>query len=221
MSLPYWGIISIKKNRIPKRNKRIAKSIRSSFKAESTLKNLASTPSFINTAENALGLEKAALPTAEPAAPPEPRKVGELIVMHIVTTPNRLFKGYELLQALLSAGLRFGEKKIFHRHETKNGRGPILFSLASMEKPGTFDMQKMGAFECKGLTLFMELYDHTLDYQMALDLMLETVKQLVEDLGGEVLDEHRHRLTIEKVTEWRRKVRAYEEAQRVPDLFGK
>jgi len=215
------GYFAYKKSQAPKRNKKINKPVaRFQIKPELSKQTQAPITRTKTQPENdALGINAPEKEVAEETNVSKPRELGELIILHIVAPPNRSYKGYELLQALLSAGLRFGEKKIFHRHETKNGRGPILFSLASMEKPGTFDMQKMGAYECKGLIMFMEL-NSQVDQQLAFDVMFETLKQLVEDLGGEVWDEQRQRLTIEKVAEWKRKVRAYEESQRVPDLFG-
>nr|WP_304985336.1 cell division protein ZipA C-terminal FtsZ-binding domain-containing protein [Coxiella-like endosymbiont] len=53
--------------------------------------------------------------------------------------------------------MRYGEKNIFYRHEMKTGRGQILFNLASVNKPGTFELSKMGSFSCPGLVLFLLL----------------------------------------------------------------
>lgn len=120
------------------------------------------------------------------------------------------FVGYELLQALLSNGLRFGKMKIFHREG--------LFSLASMIKPGTFDMQKMGSFSTRGLTLFAVLNDVD-DPLKAFDSMLETAYALMEDLGGELLNAQREPLDNAEISKMRKQVKAFIENQEVGDLF--
>ena len=142
----------------------------------------------------------------------------EIIVLMLLARRDRPYVGYELLQALLSAGLRFGKMNIFHRyHQTAQGSG-ILFSLASAVEPGTFEMSKMGGFSSAGLTLFMRTSDSE-DPLLTFDLMLETAKQLVEDLGGEVYDGKREPLTEEKIAELRMRLLSLEEAQQSEDLF--
>lgn len=142
----------------------------------------------------------------------------DYISLHLMAPRDCPYNGYELLQALLANGLRYGDKNIFHRYETKTGQGRILFSLASVNKPGTFELSNMGSFSCPGLTLFMILKDLA-DPVGTLDAMLEVAKQLIEDLGGELWDDHHEVLSMERVTQLRARVRQCVEKQRVPDLF--
>src|SRR3990167_863436 len=142
----------------------------------------------------------------------------DYISLHLMATRDCPYNGYELLQALLANGLRYGDKNIFHRYETKTGHSRILFSLASVNKPGTFELSKMGSFSCPGLTLFMIVKDIA-DPVSTLDAMLEVAHQLIEDLGGELWDEHREVLSAERVVQLRARVRQWAEKQRVPDLF--
>jgi cell division protein ZipA len=125
-----------------------------------------------------------------------------MIVLHAIADPEKLYAGYELLQAMLTAGFRFGKMNIFHRHEEMNGRGSILFSLASMVEPGTFEMNKMGGFSTPGLVLFMKTGDLQ-DPLKAFEILQNTAQQLVDDLGGEVCDEKRMVLSADKVAYWR------------------
>lgn len=117
-------------------------------------------------------------------------------VMHIMAQQNKLFAGYELLQAILSSGLRFGEMNIFHRYREPNTQKGILFSLASATEPGVFDMLNMGAFSCKGLTLFMRKSEDEHDNRTRYELMLSTAQHLAEDLDGMLLDESRNLLSL-------------------------
>src|SRR3990167_2480566 len=79
-----------------------------------------------------------------------------VVAVYLMATEGGAYTGYELLQALLSAGLRYGKQNIFHRHAHKDGRGDVLFHCASAIPPGTFDLTQMGSFSCKGLCLFFE-----------------------------------------------------------------
>lgn len=137
-------------------------------------------------------------PVEKPAAKPAAL---ELVVMHLVASPDRPYRGYELLQLLLALGLRFGKWNIFHRHEATSGRGSILFSLASSSEPGTFNLADISHFSSTGLTLFMRTQDIA-DKAGALRIMLHTADQITTELGGTVCDEQRRPLTREKVAQW-------------------
>jgi len=142
----------------------------------------------------------------------------QLIVMHLIASQNRPYGGYELLQALLANGFRYGKMNIFHRHKQKNGEGNILFSLASATEPGTFDIHDMGNCTCQGLTLFMNATDHK-NPTSVFEIMLDVARQLLDDLGGEIRDE-RHLLLDQSVIErWRSRIRNYEDSLYTYDLF--
>lgn len=162
-----------------------------------------------------LGLETVTLKRTETVHKEVPT---EYVVFHVMAPKDYPYNGYELLQTLLASGLRYGEKQIFHRHESKTGKGRILFSLASVNKPGTFELSKMGSFTCPGLTLFMPL-QRQVDISAAFETLLETTRQLAEDLGGEVWDDKRQVLTMQTVTELRARIRRFEEAARTNDFF--
>ena len=113
------------------------------------------------------------------------------ILLVLLAKENRQFAGYELLQTLLSAGLRFGEGQLFHRHQYPNGQGPVLCSLAAATPSGMFDLQNMGAFNVRGLCLFMQASGNpTIDAER-FEIMLDTAKQLSEGLDAHLLDDKR------------------------------
>ena len=142
-----------------------------------------------------------------------------VIVLYLMASDGAVYSGYELLQALLSAGLRYGKQHIFHRHHHKDGRGEILFHCASATTPGTFDLTKIGAFSCKGLSLFVSAASIS-EPLAAFDCLLETIDQLVEDLGGKVLDDQRVLLTKERMVKYRQQIRAYETGKTTADMFA-
>src|SRR3990167_2175937 len=102
--------------------------------------------------DEALGLK----PTVRNNQPTQdhPSANDVVVALYLMMPEGMTYAGYELLQALLSAGLRFGEHRIFHRHTHKDGRGDVLFHCASAIAPGTFDLTKMGSFTSQGLCLF-------------------------------------------------------------------
>ena len=103
----------------------------------------------------------------------------------ILASPPLKFEGYNLLQTILANRLNYGDMQIFHRHDHNTSPRKVLFSLASINKPGDFDLDKMGSFSCDGLVLFMNATNHH-DPQLAFNEMLETATQLAEDLEGKL-----------------------------------
>jgi cell division protein ZipA len=130
---------------------------------------------------------------------------------------GKQFAGYELLQTILANGLRFGQMSLFHRHKEPNGQGPVLFSLASATKEGTFDMNNIGGFSCTGLTLFMKLPGPK-DSMAVLELMLNTARSLAEGLNGEVRDNKLRILSDASIEAYKAQVRKLEQGQMALDL---
>lgn len=142
-----------------------------------------------------------------------------VIALYLMASDNCVYGGYELLQSLLSVGLRYGKQRIFHRHAHKDGRGNVLFHCASALAPGTFDLTKMGAFTTKGFCFFFSA-DAVEDPLAAFDCLLETLDQLIEDLGGRVLDDQRVLLTKERVAQYRQRLRTVMNNHTTADMFN-
>src|SRR3990167_3842499 len=104
-----------------------------------------------------------------------------LFILSVMAKPDAHFASYDLLQAISHAGLQFGEMNIFHYYQTTVNGKTKLFSLASANKPGDFDMNNIGNFSCTGLMLFMNKTDVP-DPQQTFKLMLDTAEKLTEDL---------------------------------------
>lgn len=121
------------------------------------------------------------------------------LMMFLLAKENRQLAGYELLQTVLAAGLRFGEGHLFHRHQSPNGQGPVLCSLAAATASGVFDMQNIGAFSVHGLCLFMQASGNpTIDAER-FGIMLDTAKQLSEGLDTYLLDDQRRPLSDKSI----------------------
>ncbi|OGV49104.1 MAG: cell division protein ZipA [Legionellales bacterium RIFCSPHIGHO2_12_FULL_42_9] len=134
----------------------------------------------------------------------EQKPADHMIMMFLLAKDKRQFAGYELLQTVLAAGLRFGEGDLFHRHQLPNGQGPVIFSLASATTSGTFDLQNMGAFNARGLCLFMQTSENATIDMDRFNILYETARQLSEGLDAHLLDEKRRPLTKEGLTRYQR-----------------
>ncbi len=124
------------------------------------------------------------------------------LMMFLLAKENRQFAGYELLQTVLAAGLRFGEGHLFHRHQFSNGQGPVLCSLAAATATGIFDLQNIGAFSVRGLCLYMHSSKNPGIDLERFAVMLETAKQLSEGLNAHLLDDQRKPLTEECIARY-------------------
>lgn len=146
---------------------------------------------------------------ARPADAPD-----EVLIINVMSRRGNTFAGAELLQAMLDEGLRFGEMDIFHRHHTTDGEGPILFSVANMVKPGTFDLSAMENFATPGISMFLTLPIRG-DSLAAYTLMADTARHLAEQLDGELKDENRSVMTRQTIEHGRQRVIEYERKRRL------
>lgn len=129
----------------------------------------------------------------------------DLIIFYLLAPAQNPFVGYELLQTILAAGLRPDPAGIFHRYAGATAESTILFSLSSAVEPGVFDLANIGAFACNGLAIFMSISacdNPAATYQ----LMLETARQLAEDLQAELCDEQRRPLTTSRLEEYKQRI---------------
>jgi cell division protein ZipA len=125
-----------------------------------------------------------------------------IVVLHVKAKGDGFFSGNDLLQMLLSVGLRFGEMSIFHRFEKATGHGEKLFSAASMIRPGTFDINHMHIFKTPGLTLFFECQGQS-NAGIIYELMLDTAYKLAKYLDADVLSEQYEPLTTDHIFQLR------------------
>lgn len=133
----------------------------------------------------------------------------EVIVLHVKGD----IQGAVLLQQMTELGFKYGDFDIFHRHETTAGTGPVLFSLANMFNPGTFDIYAMETFKTEGLALFLALPVKG-SAQQAFTMMHNAAQKIATAIGGgQVLDEHRNPLTRQTVQHIVQRIREYERRQ--------
>ncbi len=106
-----------------------------------------------------------------------------LLILSVMANKGSRFESYDLLQAISAAGLQFGEMNIFHYYQPTPVGKIALFSMASANKPGDFDMNNIAEISCSGLMLFMDIAQAP-DPQSTFKLMLEKAERLAEDLDA-------------------------------------
>ena len=132
-------------------------------------------------------------------------------MIFLLDKSNRQLAGYELLQAVLSAGFRFGEGGLFHRHQFPNCQGSVMCSLAAATPTGVFDLQNIGGFVVHGLCLFMQISGHREVDAERFDMMLDTARTLSDSLDTHLLDELREPLSENSIARYHQKLMLNEE----------
>ncbi|MDT9587038.1 MAG: cell division protein ZipA [Candidatus Arsenophonus melophagi] len=128
------------------------------------------------------------------------------VILHVAALQGQVLCGDLLLQSLFQSGFQFGENQIFHRHVDPSGSGHILFSLANMMKPGSFEPETMSNFTTPGISIFMIVPSFGNSVQN-FKLMLQAAQCIAADVGGIVLDEDRKMLTSEMIEVYHSRIR--------------
>ncbi|MFT2090789.1 cell division protein ZipA [Paraglaciecola sp. 2405UD69-4] len=152
----------------------------------------------------------------EPSAPKEAKaqqtqsvQAQEVLVLNVKTPDGDPISGAALLPMLLTLGFKFGDQDIFHRHVNSNGKGPVLFSLANMFKPGVFDIDNLENFSTQGVSLFMILPIEGEPHQV-FNMMHNAARKIAEEFSAQIYDAKRTLLTKQSLQQYVEKIREFE-----------
>lgn len=133
----------------------------------------------------------------------------KIVTVYLQAPEGELICGADLVVAAEKAGLTFGAMNIFHRLvDGKPALGPI-FSVASMIKPGSFDLTNLDGIRTPGLSFFLTL-PGPLPGLDAWDTMLPAAQRMAELLGAQVLDDRRNPISRQRIAHLRDELRAYD-----------
>lgn len=142
----------------------------------------------------------------KPVASEQPQ---EVLVLNVKSADDNPIPGSALLPMLLTLGFKFGDQDIFHRHVNSNGKGPVLFSLANMFKPGNFDIDNLENFTTQGISLFMILPIEGEPHQV-FNMMHNAARKIAEEFSAQIYDGRRTLLTKQSLQQYVEKIREFE-----------
>lgn len=151
--------------------------------------------------------------TAEPEAEPKAQEQ-KIITLRIVARNHSSFAGDDLALSLRGIGLRHGKFGIYHRHDG-NDESKIIFSVASLVEPGSFDLKNLKSQEIPGISMFMVL-PGPIDGAQAFDLMMVAARALSQSLDADLLDESGSTLSIQRERYMREEIVQFQTSNLVP-----
>jgi cell division protein ZipA len=152
-------------------------------------------------------------PTARPAVPAtsaapsgEPNAYQKIVAIRLVATSPEQIAGGELRAALEGEGLLYGRYSIYHRQRDD---GRMLYSVASLREPGSFELERMAAQRYPGLSIFA-VFPGAAPAPEVFDDMLALARRLGERLGCALQDERGGILTPQRVLTLREELVQFE-----------
>ncbi|WP_066095875.1 cell division protein ZipA [Xanthomonas massiliensis] len=165
-----------------------------------------------------LGLDEASGPVSSSEVGKRPNQDFDRIVsLFVAAKADQVLRGEDIVVAAEKTGMVFGHMNVFHRLvEGHPERGPI-FSMASILKPGSFDMANIRDMETPAIAFFLTL-PAPMTALDAWETMLPTVQRMGELLDGVVLDDGRNALGRQRIAHIRDELRAYDRQHEAPPL---
>lgn len=132
----------------------------------------------------------------------------EVLMLFVDKPEGEAIEGAKLLPMLLTLGFKFGEMDFFHRYQDNAGNGEILFSLANMYNPGTFDIDSMEQMTTRGLTIFMTL-PNAGEALQTFNMMHNAAKKIADEFNATVLNDQRMPIDVARVRQYVDRIRKF------------
>jgi len=126
-----------------------------------------------------------------------------IMVINVIAKSPLGFSGKALLSVMTDNKLEYSAKKTYDFYEPDTGE--LLYSIASIVEPGTFDNQKITQKNYPGVMLFMiiALVD---DPALAFEQMLKTAQDIAQKLNADLCDIEYQPLLEEHIEQLRLRV---------------
>ncbi|MDF2690354.1 MAG: zipA [Gammaproteobacteria bacterium] len=137
------------------------------------------------------------------------------IVLYVMAPRSTQYQGQTLVNTLKAQGLTLTDKRVFQLKENDE----LKFFVASAVNPGTFDLESIHSFSTPGLSFILDLSAVSKPNQVFAK-MLEMVSNVAEELGGDVLDQNRQRLTQAGINEYKLHIKTIENLRKANNDFA-
>jgi cell division protein ZipA len=194
------------RKRKPRASRKQNRMTRKRFEPVMSAQENKSESELIGEDQGELAIEEASV-TEEESLPPLGPPPDKIICLFLQARDSHRISGVDLLDAALKSGMVFGERDIFYRVMDESEE--VIFSMANLEKPGSFDKTAWNSLETKGVTMFMTLPGpmSSLD---AWDALLATSRRIAELLHADLLDDSHSVFTRQREGQIREELREYE-----------
>ena len=132
----------------------------------------------------------------------------KIVTVRLVARDKGTFRGDQLVLSLRGIGMRHGKFGIFHRYEGTD-EDDVVFSVASLAEPGTFNLPDIKEQRIPGISMFMVL-PGPMGGAESFDLMMTAARALSQALHAELLDESGSTLSIQRERYLREEIIQYE-----------
>lgn len=135
-----------------------------------------------------------------------------IITLHVVAPDGQVIHGPRLQALFEQRGYHFGEMNIFH----SLNQGSIVFSVAKIIEPGTFDINNPGSFETPGISLILQL-PAPVASDVAFDVLVSEATEMANALGCNILDAGHSNLSRQTIQHLRDSVHQFMHRQRLAE----
>gem|GEM_PF-6388213 len=127
--------------------------------------------------DQALGLEESS---------PVLINAGEPVALYLIASKDKPYAGFNLIQSLLSTGLKLHKNGIFDRvYETKQG-SKVLFQVASLKDSGKFPTSHVDDYKTPGLVFYMDSVENTQIFKQRFEAMMSQMTLVQTRIGGHI-----------------------------------
>lgn len=133
-----------------------------------------------------------------------------LIVFYLLEKNNGKLSGEQIIDALESVGMCYGDMKIFHYYapDLVNEKKSV-FSIANIAEPGWFDLVDINQMNTPGIVMFMNL-PGSMKSVSAFDKMLSVIEELMQILPIILKDKKHDKVSQQTLSHIREEVVEFE-----------